>query len=180
MFKKFLFPFIILFLLIISCAKIVIVDKDTIYKANKANKVNEMIDSCNISTFITNHAENIVLNIYSCKIEGYDKELTNDIYGEYNDTIRLNDITVNVNDTKKMKYIINGELIMDDILLYSGNIYIPISIGQIYTNNEIPLELYPDCPWYVEENGKYRKLLQPISFSIEIEDWNVIEYEIVI
>lgn len=63
--------------------------------------------------------------------------------------------------------------------LYTGPMY--LSFNATITENAttaISLNLYPGCPLYCQINGKMKKVLQPITFSVTVNDWDTHEYPI--
>ena len=72
-------------------------------------------------------------------------------------------------------YLLNNETYP----IYTGTMYYPIS-GTIPAatsdpNNtpttQITISIHPNCPLYAILNGTPQKVLQPISFSVTVEDW---------
>lgn len=54
--------------------------------------------------------------------------------------------------------------------VYTGTMYYPIT-GKITDTTTITITIQPNCPLYATNNGKLEKILQPITFSITVEDW---------
>lgn len=67
-------------------------------------------------------------------------------------------------------------MIQPDFSLYSGETYIPI-VGMLDENadNGLMLRLENQCPWFVEYNGGYIKILQEITFDVSVQNWNSVE-----
>ena len=60
--------------------------------------------------------------------------------------------------------------------LYNGETYVPV-VGMLdgNTENGVILKLENQCPWFVEYNGDYIKVLQEITFDVSVSGWNSVE-----
>lgn len=69
---------------------------------------------------------------------------------------------------KMYTYIAGGTLFP----LYEGPMYFTFngSIAENYTT-EVKFDIYDNCPLYCEAGGKMTKVLQSISFDVNVEDW---------
>lgn len=67
-------------------------------------------------------------------------------------------------------------MINPDYTLYNGEIYIPV-VGMLKGNTEngVILKLENQCPWFVEYNRGYVKVLQEISINANVSAWNSVE-----
>ena len=67
-------------------------------------------------------------------------------------------------------------MINPDFSLHNGETYIPI-VGMLDedTENGLILKLENQCPWFVEHNGNYIKVLQEITFDVSVQNWNSVE-----
>ena len=55
--------------------------------------------------------------------------------------------------------------------IYSGTMYYPIS-GEITDTTTSVISIHPNCTLYACINGKMTKVLQPITFSASVNDWD--------
>jgi hypothetical protein len=67
-------------------------------------------------------------------------------------------------------------MINPDFNLHNGETYIPV-VGMLdgNTENGIILKLENQCPWFVECNRDYIKVLKEITFNVSVSEWNSVE-----
>lgn len=134
-------------------------------------------DTAHLSINIINGAENITLKINNLDVEGVDSiyswmRTMDSVVLTYQDSATVYNIWTIPQKIEKGYIILIGEILLNNnIIIYKGEILIPLWNKQIYINNDWYFELYDNCPWYCIINGNSQKVLQSIKFKPVIENW---------
>lgn len=157
---------VVILLIVTSCIIEETVLNEPIKKSNF-----EIRNKSHVVIEIKNNAEEIILEIDDCKVESYDSITvfnTNSIILNYGEYAILTEFITEYQKLDECKLWLQGSVKTNCFVIYDGKIQIPLKRELNPGMNFVILTLYGDCPWY-DEN--MTKILQPITFSTSIDDW---------
>lgn len=182
--KKIYITIIIILSFISSCITTITIS--TPDKENGDDKGNEnmltqrttVAENCYVYLTVKNNAPNVTLTIDSCFVYNYDVDIATPCIIETGDEVTFDTFTMNLHGNGKLFFLLYGKLDTTPITLYDGLMYVPVDTMVISEEIFIELELYDNCPWYYEYEGRYMKVLQSIEFSASVDNWDDIEINV--